>query len=90
MVTAETDTLTGIATDPVLAYEVLLDNEDTTKFESDGWRGQWNMPDGIVNDLKKRLLTNFLISSGWKYIFKPEHLPFTMYVGSGPYTSCPP
>jgi hypothetical protein len=86
LVTSETGTLTGTAADPVLTYEVLIDEQDTTKFESDGWTGQWNMPDGKVSSLEKPLLTNFAICSGWKHTFKPEHLPFTMYLGGSPYT----
>jgi hypothetical protein len=87
MVTSNTDTLTGTASDPVLTYEVLINDADITQFEPDAWTGQWNMPDGKVNNLNKPLL-NFLYAmpSGWKYTFKPEHLPFTMYLAGGPYT----
>ena len=87
LVDVKTDTLTGTATDPMLTYEVLLNEEDTTKFEADGWIGQWNIPNGKVSSLESPLLTNFAIPSGWKYTFKPTHLPFTMYLGATPYTA---
>jgi len=87
MVNANTDTLTGSASNPVLTYEVLINNADTTKFEWDAWTGQWNTPDGTVNDLNKPLLGLFALPSGWKYTFRPQKLPFTMYVGASPYTA---
>ena len=81
LVTSETGTLPGTAADPVLTYEVLIDEQDTTKFESDGWTGQWNMPDGKVVYLEKTLLPKFALCSVWKHT-----LPFTMYLGGSPYT----
>ncbi len=86
LVTANTDTLTGTVSDPVLTYEVLISDADTTQFEPDAWQGQWNMPDGKVNDLDQPLFNFFALPSGWRYAFKPDHLPFTMYLGGGPYT----
>jgi hypothetical protein len=86
LVTANTDTLTGTASNPVLTYEVLISDADTTQFEPDAWQGQWNMPDGKINDWDKPLFDFFALSSGWRYTFKPDHLPFTMYLGGGPYT----
>ena len=86
LLTADTDTLTGTSNNPVLTYEVLISNADTTKFEPYAWTGQWNMPDGSVSDLNNSLLSAFAIPSGWRYTFKPDHLPFTMYLGGTPYT----
>ena len=45
------------------------------------------MPDGKVNDLNKPLLDSYALPSGWKYTFKPDHLPFTMYLAGTPYTT---
>jgi hypothetical protein len=86
LVTTNTDTLTGTASDPVLTYEVLISDADFTKFEPDAWTGQWNMPNGKVNDLNKPLLGLYALPSGWRHTFKPNHLPFTMYLGGTSYT----
>lgn len=81
------DSLKGTPADPVLTYEVLISERDTTKFESDGWIGQWNNAKGVPMDLNNRLLSaGFAIPSGWRYSFRPEHLPFIMYMAAAPYT----
>ncbi len=85
--TVNTDTLIGTASDPILTYEVLISDEDTTQFEHDAWLGQWNLPDGKVNDFNKPNSTMlYALPSGWRYTFKPDHLPFTMYLAGSPYT----
>lgn len=81
----KTDSLKGTPADPVLTYEVLISERDITKFESDGWIGQWNNAKGVIGD-SNHLAFNFAIPSGWKYTFKPEHLPFTMRMAASPYT----
>lgn len=81
----KTDSLKGTPANPVLTYEVLISDRDTTKFESDGWIGQWNNARGVIGDTN-HLAFNFAIPSGWKYTFKPEHLPFTMRMAASPYT----
>lgn len=87
MVNAGTDSLKGTPEDPVLTYEVLVSEMDTTKFESDGWVGQWTNAKGVPMDLNNRLLSAwFAIPSGWRYSFKPENLPFTMRMAASPYT----
>lgn len=87
MVTADTDTLIGTASDPVLMYEVLISDADTTQFEPDAWLGQWNLPDGKVNDFNKPHSTMlYALPSGWRYTFKPLRLPFTMYLAGSSYT----
>ena len=84
----QTDTLIGTATDPVLTYEVLVTEPDVAKFESDAWLGQWVAPNGVYNTVNKPLLQFlFAMPSGWKYIFKPEQLPFTMSMQATPYTT---
>lgn len=87
MVNAGTDSLTGTPEAPVVTYEVLVSEMDTTKFESNGWIGQWTNAKGVVNDLNNRLLSSvFAMPSGWRYSFKPENLPFTMRMAASPYT----
>jgi hypothetical protein len=86
MVNATTDTLIGTATDPVISYEVLLTDQDSSKAESDGWIGQWSKPDGMISDFDKPLFTNFAIPSGWRYTFKPVKMPFTMRFAGSPYS----
>lgn len=76
----------GTATDPVLTYEVLVSNPDTTKFQSDAWIGQWNTAADTMSDYHLRLATDFAIPSGWRYSFKPKQLPFHMRIGLSPYT----
>ena len=88
MVNAQTDNWTGTVSDPVLTYEVVVTEPDSSKFEPDAWQGQWNTPAGVVNDYTDRLLGSaFPMSSGWKYSFKPEHRPFRMYMEASPYTT---
>ena len=90
MVDVQTDDWKGTVTDPVLTYEVLVTdpNPDTTVFQRDAWQGQWNTPSGVVNDLNDRMAgSTFPMPGGWKYSFKPEHLPFRMYMAAGPYSS---
>ena len=87
LVTADTDTLIGTALDPVLMYEVLISDADITQFEPDAWLGVWNMPDGKINDFNKPSATlDYALPTGWRYTFKPEHLPFTMYLAGTSYT----
>jgi hypothetical protein len=87
LVTADTDTLIGTASYPVLTYEVLISDADSAVFEPDAWTGQWNMPDGKVNNITWPSLTLlYALPSGWRHTFKPEYLPFTMYLAGGPYT----
>lgn len=84
------DTLKGTPVDPVLTYEILVTDQDTTKFQSDGWYGQWRKPDGTINGVVNGTLNSFTldfaIPAGWRYSFKPDKLPFTMMVSAGPYT----
>jgi hypothetical protein len=81
------DSLTGTPSDPVLMYEVLVSEQDTTKFQSDGWLGQWTTASGVPSDLNDPLAGLwFAIPSGWKYTFKPGQLPFTMRMAASPYT----
>lgn len=83
----QTDTLTGTSADPVLTYEVLVTEPDSTKFESDAWIGHWMTPKGVYNDLTSPVLQQeFAMPSGWRYSFKPEHLPFRMAMQASPYT----
>jgi hypothetical protein len=86
LVQASTDGLTGTASNPALTYEVLISEADPAQFEPDAWTGQWNLANGKVNDLDHHLLGWFAIPGGWRYSFKPDRLPFTMYVGATPYT----
>lgn len=80
------DTLKATSTDPVLTYEVLISDQDSTKFQSDGWTGQWTKADGTMNSGFNPLFTLFAIPAGWIYNFKPDKLPFAMRVSAGPYT----
>jgi len=81
------DTMKGTVADPVLTYEVLVTDPDTTKFESDAWLGHWKTAKGVYADAGNPLLFNlFAMPSGWKYSFKPEQLPFTMAMQASPYT----
>lgn len=90
MVDIDTTVMTGTASDPVLTYEVLVRDANSSSFESDSWIGQWTMPDGtpnsLVNGMDDPLLFDFAIPSGWHYSFKPDHLPFDMSVFASPYT----
>jgi hypothetical protein len=68
-------------------YEVFVSEQDTTKFQSDGWLGQWTTASGVPSDLNNPLAGLwFAIPSGWKYTFKPGQLPFTMRMAASPYT----
>lgn len=80
------DSLAGTPANPVLAYEVLVSDPDPTKPESESWIGQWMNAKGVNSDLNNPLGSLFAIPSGWKYTFKPEHLPFTMHMAASPYT----
>jgi hypothetical protein len=84
----QTDTLVGTSANPVLTYEVTVSDQDVTQFESDAWIGRWMTAKGVYDDQNNHLLQSFLfaIPSGWKYSFKPEHLPFTMSMQASPYT----
>jgi hypothetical protein len=90
MADIDTTVVTGTATDPVLTYEVLISDANTSSFESDSWIGQWTMPDGtsnsIVDGVDNPILFDFAIPSGWNYSFKPDHLPFDMSLFAVPYT----
>jgi hypothetical protein len=89
---ANTDSLTGTPAAPVLTYEVLVTESDSSKFQSDCWIGRWVTLHGINNDQdnpyhhNNPLFTNFAIPSGLRYTFKPDHLPFTMSMQAAPYT----
>jgi hypothetical protein len=84
----QTDALVGTAADPVLTYEVLVTEPDITKFESDAWIGQWMTSKAVYDNVDNPLLSSlFAMPSGWKYSFKPEHLPFTMKIQASPYSS---
>ena len=86
MAEIQTDTLTGTAANPVLTYEVLVTEPDVTKFESDAWIGHWVSPNGVYNDLHTPVLqSEFAMPSGWRYSFRPDHLPFTMAMQASPY-----
>jgi hypothetical protein len=92
LVDANNDSLTGTPAAPVLTYEVLVTDRDSSKFQSDSWIGHWVNMHGIYNDLDNpyhqddRLSTFFAIPSGWRYTFKPDHLPFAMRMQAAPYT----
>lgn len=76
----------GTAADPVLTYEVTISDPDTSKFQYDAWMGHWTDADGMYNDSANVFLSMFPISGGWKYSFKPDHLPFTMSMQARPYS----
>ncbi|CAN5642579.1 hypothetical protein BH10BAC2_BH10BAC2_29680 [soil metagenome] len=80
------DTLTGTVQDPLLTYEVLLSNMDTSKFESDGWWGGWINKNGDNTFTNNPLAMDFAIPSGWRYNFHVASLPFTMSMQTSPYT----
>lgn len=80
------DTTTGTATDPVVTYEVLLNNMDTSKFQYDGWSGTWNGMNENVSLVNNPLVWDFAIPGGWKYSFHPKSLPFVMSMQTSPYT----
>jgi hypothetical protein len=76
----------GTYTNPILTYEVKISDPDVSKFEYDAWKGHWNDANGMYNDTTNVLLSTFPLSDGWKYSFKPDHLPFTMQMQASPYT----
>ncbi len=80
------DTTKGTAQDPVVTYEVLVDNMDTTAFEHDGWIGHWTGPEGNSSLINNALGLDFAIPGGWRYSFHPKSLPFTMSMQASPYT----
>lgn len=79
------DTLMGTAENPVITYEVLLNNMDSTKFEFNGWSGQFLDASGKYSE--NPLALNFAFPSGWKYTFRPQKLPFTLGMQGTPYAS---
>lgn len=83
----EGDSLQGTTTQPLLTYEVTLDQMDSTKYQYNGWNGQWRLGNGIYNTESNRLTEDdvLAIPSGWRYNFKPDHLPFTMSMQTFPY-----
>ncbi len=87
--TAKTDSLVGTSSHPVLTYEVIISNDDTSAFEHDAWFGQWTVSaDGKTDDYYDPLLSSPLpIPSGWRYSFYADALPFTMAMGVGPITT---
>ena len=82
----EGDSLQGTITQPLLTYEVLLSNMDTSKFESDGWWGGWANKNGDNTFTSNPLAMDFAIPSGWRYSFHVASLPFTMSMQTSPYT----
>lgn len=82
----KTDSLNGTPASPALAYEVIVNDPDPTKAESDSWIGQWTNAKGVNSDLNNPLVSFFAIPSGWRYSFKPEQLPFTMHMAASPFT----
>jgi len=81
------ETPAGTAQDPVLTYEVILSEMDSSKHQYDGWNGQWLTATGSYNTGENPLTTLFAIPSGWKYSFKLAQLPFTMHMQAGPYST---
>lgn len=80
------DTTIGTVQDPLLTYEVLLSNMDTSKFESDGWWGGWTNKNGNNTFTSNPLTMDFAIPSGWRYSFHAASLPFIMSMQTSPYT----
>lgn len=77
----------GTTAEPILTYEVKLSDPDTTKYQYNSWIiGNWNNANGTSNSGDHPVLSWFAIPSGWKYSFKPNHLPFTMLMQASPYT----
>jgi len=76
----------GTSSNPMLTYVVTISDPDTSKFQYDAWLGHWNDANGMFNDTANVFLSMFPISKGWKYSFKPDHLPFTMSMQATPYT----
>jgi len=84
----EGDSLQGTIMQPLLTYEVVLDEMDPSKYQYDGWNGHWRLGNGVYNTESNRLTEDdvLAIPSGWRYNFKPDHLPFTMSMQTFPYT----
>jgi hypothetical protein len=82
------DSLQGTAEQPVLTYEVLLDNMDSSLYQYDGWNGNWRLGNNEINILTNPLTDQQFIAipSGWRYNFKPDKLPFTMSMQTFPYS----
>ncbi len=82
------DTLEGTVTNPVLTYEVILTQMDSSKYEYNGWVGGWNdLGVDDYNYYSNPLYRNFAILSGWKSSFTPTQLPYTMRMQFEPYTA---
>ena len=87
LLTAQTDSLIGTPANPVVTYEVVTSDPDTSKYQSDSWLGVWSSPSGVMNSVNDGVLASvFPVCSHWRYSFKPDHLPFTMRLGAMPYT----
>lgn len=78
--------LEGTAHQPVLTYEVLVDEMDSTKYQYDAWNGCWYTSEGISTCAINSFSTLFAIPSGWKYSFTANHLPFEMSMQTFPYS----
>lgn len=78
--------IVGTTQDPIITYEVLLDNMDTTKFQSNGWSGQWYGVKEHNTSVDNPLTFDFAIPGGWRNSFHPKSLPFTMSMQTMPYT----
>jgi len=85
LLNALTEEEQGTAAKPVVSYEVLVNNMDTTKNQYDGWTGVWTNEKGVIDD-NRLLFGVFAIPSGYKYHFVPEQLPYTISLSAGPYT----
>ncbi len=92
---AETDSLVGTAQNPIVTYEVLVTDPDTSKFQSDSWLGVWveadgqgstTVTDGTGDPYTNSMLNLFGMPSGWRRTFRPEHFPFTMRMSILPYS----
>lgn len=86
LLNAITDTGAGITGKPLLTYEVVLSDMDSTKFDYNGWNGQWVTGEALFNTIENPLAMNFALPSGWRYSFRPENLPFAMKMQAWPYT----
>ena len=93
--TAQTDSLVGTPQSPVVTYEVLVSEPDTSKFESDSWLGVWTEMNGLASDnlvddsgnqYINSMLFLFGMPSGWRRSFIPEHLPFDMRMFATPFS----
>jgi len=84
----EGDSMHGTISQPLLTYEVVLDQMDSSKYQYNGWNGLWRLGNGIYNTESNRLTDDDFVAipSGWRYNFKPDYLPFTMSMQTFPYT----